>query len=158
MSPWFSLMLCATRAPHSGAGTQHKGPQMHRLPARTGSGSMLDSRDESHFLIRFTLMVRTHFDRDFSTQASQKVEQLVCCEAAEVPVHQMRYVGLCNTQNAGDFALFQLLLFQDFEDLKSYLRTSHELISVRSKAFCRDAVGVTTTTFLPSRTSSAVDA
>jgi hypothetical protein len=50
--------------------------------------------------------------------------------AASVPVHQMRYVGLCSPQNAGDFALFQLLLFQDFEDLKSYLRTSHEVISV----------------------------
>lgn len=45
-------------------------------------------------------------------------------------VHQVRYIGLCDSQDASDFALFQLFLFQDFEDVKSDLRASHELIRV----------------------------
>jgi len=53
----------------------------------------------------------------------------------------MRYVGLCNPKNAGDFPLFQFLLFQDFEDVKSYLRTSHELISVLQTEVCENIPG-----------------
>jgi len=72
----------------------------------------------------------THLDRYLSTKSSQQVKQVVCCEAAEMAVHQVRYVELRNPQNASDFALFQLFLFQDFEDVKSYLRASHESIRV----------------------------
>jgi hypothetical protein len=39
-------------------------------------------------------------------------------------VHQVRNVGLRNSQNASDFALFQLFLLQDSEDVKSYLRAT----------------------------------
>jgi hypothetical protein len=91
---------------------------------------MEGSENEGHFLIRFTLVVRTHLDRHLSTKSPQEVKQLVCCEAAEMSVHQVRYIGLRNSQNPSDFALFQLFLFQDFEDVKSYLRSSHELIRV----------------------------
>jgi hypothetical protein len=45
-------------------------------------------------------------------------------------VHQVRYAGLRNPQNAGDFTFLQLLLLQDFEEVESYLRVSHELIRV----------------------------
>ena len=92
--------------------------------------SYAESADECHFLKRFAFAVLTHLDCDLSTKSSKEIKQLVCCEAAEMSVHQMRYVGLCNPQHVGDFALFQLSLFQDVEDVKSYLRPSHELISV----------------------------
>jgi hypothetical protein len=46
----------------------------------------------------------------------------------KMSVHQVRYFGLRNPQNASDFALFQLFLLQDFEDVESYQRASHELI------------------------------
>jgi len=88
------------------------------------------SQNEGHFLIRLAFVAWTHRDRHLSTKSPQEVKQLVCCEAAEMSVHQVRYVGLCNPQNASDFALFQIFPFQDFEDVKSYLRASHELIRV----------------------------
>jgi hypothetical protein len=37
-------------------------------------------------------------------------------------VHELRHVGLGNAQNLGDFTLFQLLVFEDFEDMVSDLR------------------------------------
>lgn len=91
---------------------------------------MEESENEGHFLIRFALVVWTHLDRHLSTKSPQEVKQLVGCEAAEMSVHQVRYVGLRNPQNVSDFALFQLFLLQDFEDVESYLRASHKLIRV----------------------------
>jgi len=42
----------------------------------------------------------------------------------------MGYVGLRNAQNTCDLTLCQSFLFQDFEDVKSYLRTSYELVGI----------------------------
>jgi len=75
----------------------------------------------------------------FRIESSEKIEQLVCCEAAEMSVQQVRYVGLGNSQNASDFALFQLFPLQHFEDMESYLRASHELIRV-SQAEVREDI------------------
>ena len=75
-------------------------------------------------------MVTADLDRHFPIKPFQKIEQLVRREAAEMPVHQMRYVGLCNAQNVGDFALFQLLVFEDIEDMESDLRARQKLIGI----------------------------
>jgi hypothetical protein len=47
-------------------------------------------------------------------------------EGAEMPVHQMRDIELGNAENAGDFALRQLFVLQDFEDMKADLRARQE--------------------------------
>jgi hypothetical protein len=38
------------------------------------------------------------------------------------------HVGLCNAQDGGDFALFQFLLFEDFEDMESDLGARQKLV------------------------------
>ena len=88
------------------------------------------SPSDGHLLVRFALLARTYLDSHFSVKSPEEIEQLVCREPAEVSVHQVGYVGLCNAENSGHFALLQFLLFQDFEDVKSYLRTSHQLIGI----------------------------
>jgi hypothetical protein len=67
-----------------------------------------------------------NLDRDFPVKPFQKVEQLVPGEAAEMPVHEVRHVGLGNAQDIGDFALFQLLISKDFEDVESDLRARQD--------------------------------
>jgi hypothetical protein len=62
-------------------------------------------------LIGLSLVMAADGNRYFPVQPFQKIEQLVGCEAAEMPVHQMRHVRLCNAQNTANFTLFQLFLF-----------------------------------------------
>ena len=64
-------------------------------------------------------MVTADLDGHFPVKPFQEIEQLVRREAAEMPVHQVRHVGLGNAQNLGDFALFQFLVFKDFKDMES---------------------------------------
>ena len=47
------------------------------------------SRSEGDLLVRLPLVMAAHFDLHFLVQALQKVEQLVCGEAAEMTVHQV---------------------------------------------------------------------
>jgi hypothetical protein len=100
------------------------------LKAASSSGASERSGSGDHFLVGFTLAVRTHLDRHFSIKPPQEIQQLVGGEATEVSVHQMGHVGLRNAQNTSDLTLFQFFLFQDFENVKSYLRTSHELVGI----------------------------
>ena len=46
-------------------------------------------RGKSHLLVGFAFVVTADLDRHFPVKPSQKIEQLVRCEAAEMPVHQM---------------------------------------------------------------------
>ena len=85
---------------------------------------------ERDFLIGLALAMGANFDTHFPVKPPEKIEQLVCGEAAEMSVHQMRYVGLCDAQNAGNFTLLQLLFFQNFEDMKPHLGTGQELIGI----------------------------
>jgi hypothetical protein len=62
-------------------------------------------------LVRFALVMAANFDPHLPIQPFQKVEQLVGREAAEMSVHQVRHIGLGNTQNSRDLTLLQLLLF-----------------------------------------------
>src|ERR1700722_13209175 len=66
----------------------------------------------------------------FAVEAFQKIEQLVCGEAAEMAIHQVRNVGLRNAQEIGDIALFQLLVFKDFEDMESDLGARQKLVRI----------------------------
>jgi len=75
-------------------------------------------------------MVMTDLDCHLPVKPFQKIEQFVRCEAAEMPIHQMRHVGLRDTQDAGDFPLFQLLLFEDLEDVISDLRPRQQSVRV----------------------------
>jgi hypothetical protein len=100
------------------------------LNAASSSGASERSGSGDHFLIGFTIVVRTHLNNHFSIKPPQEIQQFVGGEATEVSVHQMGHVGLRNAQNTGDLTLFQSFLFQDFEDVKSYLRTSHELVGI----------------------------
>lgn len=45
------------------------------------------SRRESHLLIRFALVMRTHLDRHLSAKAPKEIEELICREAAEMSIH-----------------------------------------------------------------------
>src|ERR1700722_1634117 len=65
------------------------------------------SRSKGHRLIRLTPVVTADLNRHLLVKALQKIEQLVRREAAEMPVHQVRHIGLCNAKNAGDLALLQ---------------------------------------------------
>ena len=68
-------------------------------------------------------------DRHFLIQPPEKIEQFVGGKATEVPIHQMGYFGLRNPQDLGNFALFQLPIFQDLEHTESNLRTDIKLTS-----------------------------
>ncbi len=100
------------------------------LNAARSSGASVRSGGGDHFLVGFTLVVRTHLDSHFSIEPPQEIQQFVGGEATEVSIHQMGHVGLRDGQNTCDLTLFQSFLFQDFEDVKSYLRTSHELVGI----------------------------
>jgi hypothetical protein len=65
---------------------------------------------ESHFLVWFALVVTTDLDCHLPVKPFQKVEQLVRREAAKMPIHQVRHVRLRNTEDAGDFLLFEFLV------------------------------------------------
>jgi len=40
------------------------------------------------------------------------------------------HIGLRNAQNTCNLTLFQSFLVQDFEDVKTYLRTTQELVGI----------------------------
>jgi len=114
-----------------GAARYDSGAMKHSFAiGASSSGALERSGSGDHFLVGFTLVVRTHLDSHFSIKPPQEIQQFVGGEATEVSVHQRGHVGLPNAQNTCDFTLFQSFLFQDSEDVKSYLRTSHELVSV----------------------------
>jgi hypothetical protein len=108
------------------------------LNAASSFGASERSGSGDHFLVGFTLVVRTHLNNHFSIKPPQEIQQFVGSEAAEVAVHQMGHVGLRNAQNTCDLTLFQFFLFQDFEDVKSYLRTSYELVGVLQTKICKN--------------------
>jgi hypothetical protein len=57
------------------------------------------------------------------------------------PVHQVRHVWLGNTQNLSNFALFQLLVFEDFEDVVSNLGTRQRLVGILEAQIREDVSG-----------------
>jgi hypothetical protein len=75
-------------------------------------------------------MATADLNRHFPVKALQKIEQLIRREATEMPVHQVRHLRLGNTQNIGDFSLFQFLIFEDFEDMESDLRPRQKLVGM----------------------------
>jgi hypothetical protein len=83
-----------------------------------------------HLRIRLTLAVMTDLYRYLKLKALQKIDQLVDGEAAEMPIHQARHVGLRNAQNIADRARRQLPVSENLDDLKSDLCPRQELISV----------------------------
>ena len=95
-----------------------------------GKLRQIPETDESHFLVGFTLVRGAHLDSHFVVESAEKGEQLVRGEATKVSVHQMGHVGLRNAQNTCDFGLLQFLFLEDFEDVESDLRTSHELVGI----------------------------
>jgi hypothetical protein len=51
-------------------------------------------------------VVTAELNRHLPIKPFQKIEQLVCRAAAEMPVHQVRHIGLRNPQDICDLALF----------------------------------------------------
>lgn len=90
------------------------------MPLNCNEGKCL--RSERHLLVGFAVVVTADLNCYLPVKPFQKIEQFVRCEAAEMPIHQVRYIGLRNAQNIRDFALFQLLVFKNFEDMESDLR------------------------------------
>ena len=84
---------------------------------------------------------RCDLDGNLAVQAFEKIEQLVRREAAEMPIHKMRDIGLRNPENAGNFALFQLLVLQDLEDVKADLRAGQKLVGVLQPEISKDVPG-----------------
>jgi hypothetical protein len=99
------------------------------------------SRGKSHLLVGFALVVTANLDRHFSVKPFKKIKQLVRREAAEMPIHQVRHVGLSNAQDFGDFTLFQLLVFEDVEDMESDLRARQKLVGVFEAQIREDVPG-----------------
>ena len=75
-------------------------------------------------------MTTADLDRYFAVKPFQKIEQLVGGEAAEMPVHQVRDIGLRDAEDLGDFALLQLPVFEDPEDMESNLRPRQKLVGI----------------------------
>ncbi len=98
-------------------------------------------RGESHFLEGFTSVTTADLDRHLSIKPPQKIQQFVGREPAEVPVHQMRDIRLCNAQYVGDFAPFQLPVLQNFEDVISDLRPREKLIGLLETEIREDVAG-----------------
>jgi hypothetical protein len=98
-------------------------------------------RGESHLLIGLALAVTADLDRHLAVKPFQEIEQLVRGEAAEMPVHQVRHVGLRDAQNIGDLALLQLLVFEDLEHMKSHLRPHNELVGILEAEVGEDVAG-----------------
>src|SRR5258708_35427161 len=83
-----------------------------------------------------------HLDLHFLVQAPQKIEQLVRGKAAEMPVHQVRYIGLCNPENPGDLALFYFLIFQNLENVNPNLRPGIELSGILQPQLGKEIAGI----------------
>jgi hypothetical protein len=98
-------------------------------------------RGKGHSLVGFAFFATADLDRHFSVKPFQKIEQLVSGETAEVPVHQVRHVGLRNSQDMGDFALPQVPLFEDFEDVESDLRARQKLVGILEAQIREDVSG-----------------
>src|SRR6185369_4193733 len=98
-------------------------------------------RSEGDLLVRLPLVMTAHFDLDLLVQTLQKVEQLVRCEAAEMPVHQVGHIGLRNPENASDFALFQFPVLQNFENVNSNLRAGIKFAGILQPQIGEDVAG-----------------
>ena len=105
-------------------------------------GGKVRLRGKSYFLVRLALLVKAHFDHHFPIKSFQEIEQLVGSETTEMPVHQVRYVGLCNPQKIGDLALFQLLLFKNFKHMNSDLGTRQKLVGIFEAQILEDISGL----------------
>jgi hypothetical protein len=81
-------------------------------------------------LVRLAFAARTYRNGYLAVKAPEKIEQLVCAEAAEVPVHQVRYVRLGDSQNAGNLPLSKLSFLENAENVESDLRASEEFIGI----------------------------
>jgi hypothetical protein len=86
-------------------------------------------------------VVTADLDRHFSVKPFQKIEHLVRREAAKMPIHQVRNVGLRNAQNIGDFALFQFFFCKDFKDMESDLRARQKLVRIFAAQVREDVSG-----------------
>ncbi len=71
-----------------------------------GADNRHNLRSERNLLVGLSLVMATDLDLHFLVKPLQKIEQLVRREAAEMPIHQVRDIGLGNAQDTGDFALF----------------------------------------------------
>jgi hypothetical protein len=98
-------------------------------------------RRESDLAIRLTLVMTADLDRHFPVKPFEKIEQLVRGESAEMAIHQVRHVWLRNAQDSRDFALFQLLILEDLEDVKTNLRPRIELVRIVEPQIGKDVAG-----------------
>jgi hypothetical protein len=80
-------------------------------------------------------------DHHFSVDALEKLKQLVGREAAEMPVHQVRYIGLGNSENTGDLALLQLFIPKDSENIEAELHACKELVRLFQTGIGKDVPG-----------------
>src|SRR5580698_7835400 len=77
-------------------------PDSNKEHAFTPSGV---SHSKPDFLIRFTRLMRTDLDRQLAVQPPEKIEQLIRGEAAEMPVKQVRNLGLFDPKQLGNLPL-----------------------------------------------------
>ena len=101
----------------------------------------LDATEQSDLLIGFALMMTADLDPHFPVKPFQKIEQLVRCEAAEMSVHQMRNIGLRNSKDARDFALFQLFVLENSENVNADLRARIKLAGILQTQINEDIAG-----------------
>jgi len=70
---------------------------------------------EGHLLVRFALVMTTDFDFYLLIEPSEKIQQFVGRKATEMPVHQVRNVGLCDPENVGNLPLLQFPIPENSE-------------------------------------------
>jgi len=91
--------------------------------------------------IRFTLVMAADLDRHLPVKPFQKIKQLIRCEATEMSVHEMRYVGLSDAKNTGDLALLEPFVFEDLVNVEADLGTRVELVGIIEVQIRKDISG-----------------
>ena len=74
--------------------------------------------------------MRADLDRHLAVETLEEVEQLVGGEAAEMPVHQVGDFRLLDAEQGGDLPLRELLVGEQFIDVKAHLRPGQQLVGV----------------------------
>jgi len=86
-------------------------------------------------------VVRTDLDRHLAVEPLKEAEQLVGGEAVEMPVHQVGYLRLLDTEQRGNLPLRELPVAEQLIDVKTQLRLGETLVGVGQAHIGEDVAG-----------------
>jgi hypothetical protein len=94
-----------------------------------------------YLLVRLALVMTTDFDFHLLIEPSEKIQQFVGRKATEMPVHQVRNVGLCDPENVGNLPLLQFPILENSEHMNADLRTCIERARIFEPQVRKDVAG-----------------